>query len=186
MVEVNLETFLKVLKLSKDIAPIVSAIMPLIVVLLTGWWLNNRLEKLKSRLQLDHSIIQKRADIYAEIQDYLNNIYSYIQRVGHWKELDPALVLNSKRKLDQEFHATKPYWSKNTFHCYDEFMNVCFQTYRAHGKDAGIVACSCDYKTLSSWSDNFEKSFVDGYDRQKLIDANNRLMDALSKDFGIV
>jgi len=160
--------------------------MPLIVVLLTGWWLNKRLENIKSRLQLDHSIIQKRAEIYAEIQDELNNIYSYIKRVGKWKELTPVTILESKRLIDQKIHTTKPYWSKNTIEQYEEFMNVCFKTFRGHGKDAGIKANIDRYKALPNWQETFTDSFVSGYDESSLDEINNKLMSALSKDFGIV
>ncbi len=176
----------KVIEFLKDIAPIVSAIMPLIVVVLAGYWLNKRLENIKSRLQLDQSIIQKRAEIYAEIQDDLNKIYSYIKRVGKWKELTPEEVLDSKRTVDQKFHTTKPYWSSSTFQQYENFMDICFETYRGHGKDAGIKADIDQYKSLSKWKSSFAGFFVGGYDSTLLDKANADLMAALSKDFGIV
>jgi len=176
----------KVIKFLIEIAPVISAIMPLIVILLTGWWVNKRLENMKSRLQLDHSIIGKRAEIYAEIQDDLNNIYSYIKRVGKWKELTPTKILESKRLVDQKFNTTKPYWSENTMNQYEEFMKVCFKTFRGHGKDAGIRASIERYKSLENWNALFNDSFVGGYDEDSLNNINKKLMKALSKDFGIV
>lgn len=176
----------KLIKFLIEIAPVISAIMPLIIIFITGWWVNKRLENIKSRLQLDHSIIEKRAGIYAEIQDDLNNIYSYIIRVGKWKELTPEDILESKRLVDQKFHTTKPYWSENTMTQYEELMKVCFKTYRGHGKDAGIRAEIEQYKTLENWKLSFDDSFVGGYDKASLNNANKVFMDALSKDFGIV
>jgi len=176
----------KLVKFLIEIAPVISAVMPLIVILLTGWWVNKRLETIKSRLQIDHSIIEKRAGIYAEIQDDLNNIYSYILRVGNWKDLTPIQILKSKRLVDQKLHTTKPYWSESTVTRYEEFMEICFKTFRGHGKDAGIRAEVEKYKSLSNWEQSYSDSFVGGYDKASLTSANKKLIDSFSKDFGIV
>ncbi|WP_420589078.1 hypothetical protein [Bacterioplanoides sp.] len=176
----------KVVKFLIEFAPVLSAFMPLIVILLTGWWLNRSLENVKSRLQMDHSIIEKRADIYSEVQDEINNIYSYILRVGNWKELTPVRVLESKRIVDKKIHTTKPYWSQSTIATYETFMDVCFKTYRGHGLDAGIRAEVDRYKILSNWEECYRDFFVGGYDKSSLIKANKNLMASLSKDFGII
>jgi len=166
-------------------APVISAIMPLIVILITGIWVNNRIEKLKDRLQMNQSIIQKRAEFYSKIQDDLNNIYSYIKRVGSWKNQTPISILQSKRLVDQKFHTTKPYWSKNTMSEYQKFMAVCFQTYRGHGLDAGIRAEVEHYKTLQNWESSFSDSFVSDFNSELVGSAYDKFMDALSKDFGL-
>ncbi|MDD9197608.1 hypothetical protein PVK62_17470 [Aliivibrio sp. S3MY1] len=166
-------------------APLISAIMPLVVIIMTGIWVNTRLEKVKSRFQLDHSIIEKRATIYASIQEDFNKIYSYIRRVGDWKELTPNDILESKRKIDRIFHSTKPYWSKESFKAYEQFMSVCFKAYRGHGKDAGIIAKVERYQSLSNWESIFSECFESGYDKDKLVQVNKELMESLSKDFGV-
>ncbi len=168
-----------------EMSPFISAIMPLIIVLISGLWLNKKLENIKSRLQLDHSIIQKRAEIYSEIQDDLNNIYSYIRRVGKWKEFTPEKILQSKRLVDQKFYTTQPYWSKNTINKYKELMYICFKTHRGHTQDAGIRANVEKYKSLSNWKDSFENSFISDYDESHLNKIHGEFMEILSKDFGI-
>ena len=165
--------------------PLISALMPLLVIILTGIWVNKRLEKIKSRLQLDHSIIEKRAEIYASVQDDINTIYSYILRVGEWKSNTPSDILECKRNVDKTFHSTKPYWSKEAFEAYEHFIEVCFKAYRGHGKDAGIIAKVERYQMLDNWQPSFSCSFENGYDKEKLMAANQSLMTALSKDFGI-
>ncbi len=164
---------------------LISAFMPLIVIILTGIWVNKRLEKLKSRFQLDHAIIQKRADSYAEIQDDINKIYSYIKRVGDWKDYTPEDVLAAKRKSDKKFHTTKPYWSKDAFDSYSEFIKVCFKEYRGNGMDAGIIAQMDKYSALPNWNDTFAQGFVGGYDKSLLENAYSALMKSLSRDFGV-
>lgn len=159
--------------------------MPLLVIILTGVWLNKRLERHKSRLQMDHAIIQKRAEIYAGIQDDINKIYSYIKRVGFWKEYSPECVLQSKRLVDQKIHSTKPYWSKNTIVDYQKFMAACFHTYRGHGTDAGIRTDIEQYKTLPNWQDAYKDSFASIFDLAQVNVCYDNLMAAFSKDFGI-
>ena len=166
-------------------APLISAFMPLLVIVLTGFWVNKRLEKIKSRLQLDHSIIEKRAAIYASVQDEINTIYSYILRVGDWKEYTPTDILECKRKVDKTSHSTQPYWSKEAFEAYQQFIKVSFKAYRGHGKDAGIIAKVERYQRLDNWKPSFSESFESGYDKERLIAANQSLMSSLSKDFGI-
>ncbi|WP_423840668.1 hypothetical protein ONE56_18170 [Vibrio mytili] len=166
-------------------SPLISSVMPLIIIVLTGLWVNHRLEKLKSRFQLDHAIIKKRADIYAEIQDDINTIYSYIKRVGKWKEFTPKSVLEAKRNVDQKFHTTQPYWSKETIYKYHSLMSACFETYRGNGIDAGIIAEIDKYMCLPNWQDDFASDFVDGYNMSVLENAYSEFMDSLSKDFGI-
>ena len=166
--------------------PIISAVMPLIVIILTAIWVHKRLEKIKSRLHLDHSIIQKRAEIYAEVQDDINKIYSYIKCNGKWKEFTPTDVLKAKRDSDQKFHTTQPYWSSNMFSKYHAFINVCFMTNRGPGTDAGIIALVNEYKVLDSWDDKYIDYFVGGFDSDTLETAYSEFMASLSIDFGIV
>ncbi|GAA6167548.1 hypothetical protein [Sessilibacter corallicola] len=176
----------KIIKCLIELAPVISAFMPLFVIFLTGLWASKRLEKIKSRLQIDHTIIKKRAEIYSEIQDDLNDLYSYILRVGKWKELTPPDILEKKRNIDQKLYSTNPYWSQCTMKNYEKFIKICFKTYRGHGKDAGIRAEIEKYKGLANWEPRFNESFVDGYDEAELKKANKNFMESLSKDFGIV
>lgn len=165
--------------------PMLAIISPIIVLLISGLWLDHSLEKLKSRLQKSQAIVQKRAEIYSEIQKSLNNIYCYIKRVGKWQEFTPKQIVECKRVLDQEFHATRPFWSKEMWNAYEEFMRACFVTNRGHKSNASIIAEVEKYKELDSWDDRFTDYYHDGFSESKLDEANDNLMNALSKDFGV-
>ncbi|PSU99762.1 hypothetical protein [Photobacterium kishitanii] len=167
------------------IAPVLSVLSPIIVILLSGLWFNSSLEKLKSRLQANQAIVQKRAEIYAEIQEPLNGIYCYIKRVGKWKKLTPKDVIDSKRKVDQKMHSTRPFWSNEMQLAYKEFMDACFVTNRGHKANAGIVAEVIKYQELDSWKDEFNEYFEGNFVESKLDQANDKLMKAFSKDFGV-
>ena len=168
-----------------DLAPLLAVLSPIVVILLSGLWFNKSLEKLKSRLQTSRAIVQKRSEIYTEIQDSLNDIYCYIKRVGKWKTITPEEVIERKRLVDQKMHATRPFWSKGMRDAYKDFMDVCFVTNRGHKINAGIVAEVVKYQELDSWKDEFIDYYDGSFDESKLDQVNNKLMAALSKDFGV-
>lgn len=169
----------------KDIAPTVSSYSPLIITLITGLWIHKRLERYKSKLLIDQSIIKHRTDTYTTIKDDLNTIYSYIKRVGNWKELTPKNIIELKRKIDKEIYCTKPFWSKNLIEQYSVFINTCFKTNRGHGKDAAIIGSIDKYNDLPNWDDHFNDLFTEGFSEVKLDNAYNSLLNAFSKDFGV-
>jgi len=169
----------------KDLAPLLAVFSPIVVLVLSGLWFNQSLEKLKSRLQTTQAIVQKRAEIYTEMQEPLNDIYCYIKRVGKWKTITPEKVIRRKRFVDQKMHATRPFWSKGMQDAYKEFMGVCFVTNRGHIVNAGIVAEVVKYQELDSWKDEYIDYYDGGFDESRLDQVNDKLMDALSKDFGV-
>ncbi|MGL6482943.1 hypothetical protein ACSZNY_06850 [Aeromonas caviae] len=163
-------------------SPLITAI---VTVLLSGCVLNRSLEKLKSRLQANQAIIQKRIEIYSLIKDDLNNIYSYIKRVGKWKNFSPDQILGFKRNADLEMHSNKPFWSESMQLEYDNFMRTCFSTNREHTLDAGIIANVEKYKKVPTWEDDFDTYFTGEFDEEKLDEAYKKLLLALSKDLGV-
>ena len=169
----------------KNYAPLLAVFSPIVVIILSGLWFNRSLEKLKSRLQTSQAIVQKRSEVYSEIQEPLNHIYCYIKRVGKWKSLTPEEVINSKRLVDQKMHTTRPFWSKAVRDVYEEFMQVCFVTNRGHTVNAGIVAEAAKYQDLDSWESEFIDYYAGSFDESRLDQVNDKLMAAFSKDFGV-
>lgn len=166
------------------ISLLASIVSPILLIILS-FLINIFLEKNKSRLQVNQTIFKKRVEIYDEIQEPLNNIYCYIKRVGKWKEFTPESIINYKRVIDQKFHATRPFWSKGMREAYDSFMDTCFITNRGHKSNASIIAEVAKYKELDSWDDTFIDFYHDGFNKSKLDKANDHLLNALSKDFGV-
>jgi hypothetical protein len=167
------------------VAPILAIVSPVVALFLSGLLFNRSLEKLKSRIQASQAVVEKRAEIYAEIQEPLNDIYCYIKRVGKWKTLKPSGVIERKRKVDQKMHATRPFWSKQMQESYKEFMAVCFVTNRGHTINAGIVAEVAKFQELDTWESEFIAYFSGDFDESKLDKANDKLMSSLSQDFGV-
>jgi len=71
-----------IIKFLLEISPIISAIMPLIVVLLTGWWLHKRLENIKTKLSEKSWITQqvwvKKQEAYEVIFELLFHVKRYV------------------------------------------------------------------------------------------------------------
>lgn len=169
----------------KEVAPTVSLYSPLIITLITGFWIHRRLEKYKSKLLIDQSVIKHRAEVYFNIKGDLNTIYSYIKRVGNWKELTPDEIIDLKRKVDREIYCTKPFWSKGLINQYSNFINTCFETNRGHGKDAAIIGSVVKYSDLPNWDRRFEDFFTGGFSEDKLDKSYELLLTSFSKDFGV-
>lgn len=179
------EFFTSIFTFLKEIAPTVSLYSPLIITLITGLWIHRRLEKYKSKLLIDQSVIKHRTDAYFKIKDDLNSIYSYIKRVGDWKDLTPKKILELKRNIDKQIYCTKPFWSKELIEQYLNFINVCFKTNRGHGKDAAIIGDVAKYNDLPNWHNDFNDLFTDGFSEQKLDKSYELLLNTFSKDFGV-
>jgi hypothetical protein len=179
------EFLISVFTFLKEIAPTVSFYSPLIITFITGFWIHRKLEKYKSKLQIDQSIIKYRTDAYFKIRGDLNTIYSYIKRVGNWKELTPKEVIALKRTVDREIFCTKPFWSKELIEQYLKFINICFETNRGHGKDAAIIGNIDKYNDLPNWNNDFDDLFTDGFSEVKLDNSYESLLNTFSKDFGV-
>lgn len=171
--------------LIKEIAPIVSLYSPLIITFLTGFWIHKRLEKYKAKLLIDQTVIKYRADTYFKVKDDLNTIYSYIKRVGSWKEHTPERIIEFKRTVDREIYCTKPFWSHQFIEKYSQFMNTCFQTNRGHGKDAAIIGNIIKYNDLPNWNADYVDLFTDGFSEEELDKSYDVLLNTLSKEFGV-
>ena len=166
------------------ISLLASIVSPILLIILS-FLINIFLEKNKSRLQVNQTIFKKRVEIYDEIQEPLNNIYCYIKRVGKWKEFTPENIINYKRVIDQKFHATRPFWSKGMQEAYNGFMDTCFITNRGHKVNARIIAEVEKYKESDSCKDASRDYYCNGFDEPTLDKANDNLMNAFSKDFGV-
>lgn len=169
----------------KPFEPFLSVLAPIIAVLLTGKWLNINLEKVKNKLEHGQSITNKRMELYSEIKDDLNNVYSYIKRVGNWKDQTPDKIIDTKRVLDQKMYTSLPYWTTELFASYTLFMDVCFETNRGHKENAGLRAQKSKYMKLDNWSNRFDDCFVDGFDEAKLDAKYLQLVNSFAKNFGI-
>ena len=75
--------------------------------------------------------IRKRIAIYDEVVPKANDIHCFYLAVGHWRELDPAKVIECKRDLDGLMYRYRPFWSADCWRRYSAFADACFEPFAA-------------------------------------------------------
>ncbi len=126
---------------------IVSALTPLTVAVV-GFFLNQRLKRIDDAQWQSRKIVEKRLDLYDKIAPDLNAIYCFMMWIGYWKEISPAEVIQTKRRLDKVVNIYRHLLSEEFYTAYNAFIHLCFQTYSGKGHDARIRS-----KIDSHWGD---------------------------------
>jgi hypothetical protein len=109
---------------SLEVAKLAVAISTPLTVLAVGWWI-------RQREQINAELIRKRIAIYDEVVPKANDILCFYLAVGHWRDLDPAKVIECKRELDRLMYRYRPFWSKDCWHHYSTFADACFEPFAA-------------------------------------------------------
>ncbi len=97
-----------------------------------------RLKSMDEALWQSRLIIQKRLQIYDRIAPDLNRVYCFIRLVGYWKDISPADLIDTKRRLDREVNISRHLLSEEFYRAHLEFMQLCFRTFTGPGEDAKI------------------------------------------------
>ena len=108
--------------LNEDYVRLALDIATPLAVLLTGWML-------KRREQLNGELIRKRIAIYEEVAPLANDILCFYGAVGRWRELDPARVIDCKRKIDRTMHVYRHFWGAEVWRAHKAFSAACFVEY---------------------------------------------------------
>jgi hypothetical protein len=163
----------------------ISALIPLSVVFL-GCLVGRYSKRYDERVRLHGKIIEKRVELFEEISQPLNVIYTYIIRVGSWKEHTPYDIIQEKREVDGLMYSNRPYWTEVLFSTYESFMNASFETHTGHASDAKIKSDYNKYKDLPNWSDSYIEAFSGKVDKKQLNKTNEKLMQVFAQEFGFV
>lgn len=100
--------------------------------------------------------------MWDELGPKLNDIYTYSQRIGNWKRLKAAGVVQLKRDCDRIFYSYEPIWSVGSSKSYQEFIESVFETCTEAGEDARIKSSPIGrdenepYRFASDYSEVFE------------------------------
>lgn len=130
-----------------------------------------------------------RSDVYKNIGGNLNDIHSYLNFFGSWKELKPDDVIKRKREIDRQMYTYEPFFTKKMFETYKLYMNAAFLPYaREPGKDAKIrsVIESIDGNRRvhgpKPWQDEWTSAFTNEDNRAKQNAAYQDFLAQLKKD----
>ncbi len=97
-----------------------------------------RLTSIDHALWQSRPLIARRLEIYDRIAPDLNRIYCFIRLVGYWKEVSPADLIDTKRRLDKEVNINRHLLSEEFYRAHLEFMALTFRTFTGPGEDAKI------------------------------------------------
>lgn len=165
---------------------LISALTPIIVVVL-GIWVARMTRRLEQVQWTGRKIIERRIDVYDEIAPMLNDLVVYFTFVGHWKELSPQQVIDSKRLLDRRVHVSAPLFSDHFLSAYFSFIDICFKTYQGWGTNARLRMDPKRHKEAagSSWISAWNNVFCEESDRtdpQQVRSAYQTLIKAFAEE----
>lgn len=162
---------------------IISLAMPAAVAYF-GWVANSKLQDLQHQIRLSEKIIDKRIEIYESIRIRLNNIYTYIEEVGSYKQFTPDTIMEDRRYLHAEMHTQRAYWSPATFSAYLTYMDeIAFEPWQGINTDARIRDAPGQKKTLGSWKEGWSDDFT-GKQHPDHAATYSRLINHISLDIG--
>lgn len=123
-------------------------------------------------------------EYYSEVSDGLNDIYTYLIRVGNWKDKSPTDIIDYKRNISKIMHKSKPFWSKEVFTAYRNFILSVFETNTVHREDAKIKADIEKYGTLT---EEEKERFTNLKANKSDIKLKYSILEkAFSKDMGVI
>jgi hypothetical protein len=114
-----------------------------LVVLVLGYMLTRK----QSRSE---GLLNARFEYYERVAPQLNTLMCYMTFIGDWSRYSPDDIIELKRRLDRQFYCALPLFSPPVGEAYRSFMNSCFQTFNAWGKEPLIVSSA--YRRREVWN----------------------------------
>lgn len=91
-------------------------------------------------------LVDKRLEVYDQVGPTLNDIYVFIERVGHYKDLKQEDVVQRKRQADKTIYSTQAIWSPQLITAYKSYTDEAFETWIAEGVDAQPRQSSANHR----------------------------------------
>ena len=157
-----------------------------VVVAIGGYVVTKSMRKLEARLLVSQKVVERRLELFDKMAPLLNDLYSYFNQVGQWKELTPPALVANKRTLDKLFYVNKPLFSEPFEAKYFGFiLNDCFKAYGGHGTNARLRCSYEPYQSLAGWEKEWVMYFVEH--AQDRCEANKFAADyeALMRQFAV-
>lgn len=173
---------------------VLNAMIPFAVVLI-GWKLNQRLKELEQSQWANQKLVEKKLLLYDDIMPRLNDLYCFYMFVGHWKEISPSDVIDSKRFLDKKVNVYNGILGKSFLRAYDNFMEVAFETYANEAGGDAKIRCTIDgfdgdrrMHGRYEWDPNWESLFPDrqSFNKIPFQKAYDGVVRAFQRSIGII
>lgn len=93
---------------------------------------------LERRKIANQELTKKRIAVYDVVAPRLNDIFCFFTAVGHWRDLDPAKIIEKKREVDRQMHIYRVMYSSNLMETYNAFMDSAFTMFSGVGLPARL------------------------------------------------
>jgi hypothetical protein len=175
---------------SLEIAKLIVAATTPIVALVFGFWISRSLKRLEEAQWVNQTVIEWKIRVYEDVMPGLNDLYCFFEYVGNWKELSPPQILELKRALDKRINTAIPVFAPELLASYDEFMNLCFHTFRGQARDAGLRTGFKNRQIhwADRWKPEWQALFAEDEEktpRPELASAYSRLVTGLARELNL-
>ena len=181
---------------SLEIVKLVIELLTPAAMLYIGLWFDRRIKEFEHRQWSNQKVIEKRLEVYEKLTPKLNDLMCYFLRIGSWKELCPADVIDIKRDIDKDAYIYAPLFSPEFLERYNDFISVCFATFRGAGKDAALRAEASFYREAyvgeegecAQWQESWNDCFVEASEASPREDVSQRyreLVGLIASEIGV-
>ena len=139
--------------------PLFSALLAAIGAV-AGSWIAVWFDRKKA---VNQELVKKRLELYSTYVPPANDLYCFLRKIGNFRSMTPAIMLENKRKLDQFIHLYGPLFTGSKLvDAYTVYIELCFKTFTGTGMPATIRA---DPEKLAkqygeAWQTTWNSSFV--------------------------
>ena len=140
--------------LSLIVTPLLSGIVAVICAFVTI--------RFDTRKTINQELIKKRILIYDSAVPKLNDLLCFFLSRGAWKALNPPLMIQRKRELDQTMYIYGSLFRREVFNQYQVFIHLCFDHYTGVGRDACFRVSRSRLKSEwgAEWQPDWDVYFV--------------------------
>mgnify|MGYP001454579460 CR=1 FL=1 len=165
---------------------VVSCLTPLVVTGV-GIYIHHITKRFEHSLWRHQKVIEKRLAVYDSLAPKLNEVLCYFTHVGTWRDVDPKVIVQMKRKIDKEVHLARPLFSTEFFEQCTRFIDVCYATYQGWGIDAQLRTTWKDRQEVhEGWNNEWKECFAEEVaSKEEVRKAYASIMAAFSKDLGL-
>jgi hypothetical protein len=145
------------MRIDLEVVTAMGALATPLVVLAIGYMLSRK----QSRSE---GLLSARFEYYEALAPQLNTLMCYMTFIGDWSKHSPVEIVELKRRLDRQLYCALPLFSAPVGDAYRSFMNSCFKTFNAWGKEPLILTNAYRrrqvWKAGTGWNPQWDDMFM--------------------------
>jgi hypothetical protein len=172
---------------SLEVAKLIVSLLTPVVVVALGVMVTRAARRVEDAQWSSRRLVERRIELYDELAGPLNDVFCFFRMVGHFRDMEPPLVIDTKRKLDKAFYANQFLMTDDFGARYHAFISTCFVPWADPGHDAKLRSSvrrqRSERGSTAPWNDEWNGLFVTDLKKVATTDSINSSYDALMKRF---